>query len=79
MRFNEYTVGELQAVSRKGGVASGKARREKRASIEQEKVENMALREMHIEHERQKRDNLRMIRGCLKLLRDAKRCMEKDI
>ena len=77
MRFNEYTVGELQAVSRKGGVASGKARREKRASIEQEKVENMALREMHEEHERQKRDNLRMIRECSKLLRDVKRRMER--
>ena len=79
MRFNEYTVGELQAVSRKGGVASGKARREKRASIEQEKVENLALREMHAEHERQKRDNLRMIRECLRLLRDAKHRMERDI
>lgn len=45
-----YSPDELRAVSRKGGINSGKARRKKRAAIEREKIKNAAIREQHREN-----------------------------
>ena len=45
MKFSEYDPDELRAVSRRAGVASGKARRKKRARIEREKIHDIAMRE----------------------------------
>lgn len=39
--FAEMDRAELQAISRRGGVASGKARREKRRRIEERKTEEL--------------------------------------
>ncbi len=45
MYFQDYPPEELREVSRKAGIASGAARRKKRAAIEREKIENAAIRE----------------------------------
>lgn len=79
MRFDEYSTAELQTVSRKGGVASGKVRRAKRVAIEREKVENIALREMHAENERQRRENLRVIREGTRLLFEVKHSLDRGL
>ena len=50
MYFQDYSPDELRAVSRKGGINSGKARRKKRAAIEREKIKNAAIREQHREN-----------------------------
>ena len=39
--FAEMDKNELQAISRRGGVASGKVRREKRRRVEQQKFDNL--------------------------------------
>ena len=62
-------------VSRKGGIASGISRRAKRAAIEREKLENVALREMLLENDRQQRENMRVIRKATRMLRAAKRTL----
>lgn len=64
---------ELQELSRKGGIASGNARREKRAAIEHEKVTNAALREMDAAMKRQDMENFRTISRTLKLLKKIKK------
>ena len=79
MRFDEYSSAELQMLSRKGGVASGKARRAKRIAIEREKVENIALSEMHAENERQRRENLRMIHEGTRLLIEVKHSLNRGL
>ena len=79
MRFDECSSAELQTLSRKGGVASGKVRRAKRVAIEREKVENIALREMHAENERQHRENLRMICEGTRLLVEVKHSLNKGL
>ena len=40
--FATMDKAELQAISRRGGIASGKARREQRKTIEEKKIEKMA-------------------------------------
>ena len=40
--FRTMDKAELQAISRRGGVASGKARREQRRRVEEKKLEMMA-------------------------------------
>ena len=45
MNFREYSPEALREVSRRAGVASGKARRKKRARIEREKIHDIAMRE----------------------------------
>lgn len=64
---------ELQELSRRGGTASGIARREKRAAIEREKVTNTALREMKAEMKRQDKENLRIISRTLKMLKEIQK------
>ena len=43
--FDKYPPAELKEVSRRAGLASGKARREKRKRLEQMKLEDQAHRE----------------------------------
>ena len=66
--FDEWERDAHAQVSRKGGIASGAARRAKRAAIEREKLENIALREMRLENDRQHRENIRTIRNAKRLL-----------
>lgn len=40
--FRTMDKAELQAISRRGGIASGKARREQRRRVEEKKLEMMA-------------------------------------
>ena len=40
--FRTMDKAELQAISRRGGIASGKARREQRKTIEEKKIEKLA-------------------------------------
>ena len=69
MQFDEYTPQERSSFGRKGGIASGLARRRRREEIEREKVHDIALREMSME-------NAKMIRRATRILLDAKRNME---
>lgn len=46
MNFREYTPEALREISRRAGIASGEARRAKRAAIEKAKREEIARREM---------------------------------
>ena len=50
MYFQEYPPEELREISRLAGIASGKARRKKRAKIEREKIRNKAIQEQHREN-----------------------------
>ena len=50
MYFQDYSPEKLREISRKAGIASGKARRKKRATIEREKIKNAAIREQHREN-----------------------------
>ena len=50
MYFQEYSPEELREISRRAGIASGKARRRKRAKIEREKIRNKAIQEQHREN-----------------------------
>ena len=68
MKFNEYDSEELRLISQRAGVASGEARRKKRAAIEREKIENTALREQH-------RENFQTLREAAKLLLECKRSL----
>ena len=61
MKFNEYQPEELQIISRRAGIASGEARRKKRAAIEHERIKNIALRE-------QRRENIETIQMYAALL-----------
>ncbi len=74
--FDTWEREALVQVSRKGGIASGAARRAKRSAIEREKVENIALREMLLENDRQHRENVRLIREAKRLLADIKQSRE---
>lgn len=47
--FKTMGKDELQAISRRAGIASGEARRKKRAAIEREKIENAAIMESQYE------------------------------
>ncbi len=69
MTFREYSPEALRAVSRRGGIASGEARRAKRAAIEREKIENAALRE-------QQAENIRTIRKTARLLLQCRRALD---
>ncbi len=71
MNFRDYPVEELRVLSQRAGVASGKARREKRAAIEREKIENVALREQH-------RENLETIRSAVTLLLECKKTLDRS-
>ncbi len=46
MNFKDYSPGELRAISRKAGIASGAARRAKRDAINQMKLAEIAQREL---------------------------------
>ena len=70
MNFRDYDAEALRAVSRRTGIASGVARRAKRATIEREKIENVALRE-------QQEENIRTIRETTKLLLQCK-CAQEE-
>lgn len=64
MYFQDYTPEDLREVSRKAGIASGAARRKKRAAIEREKIENAAIRE-------QARENWQTIERAMSLYHKA--------
>ena len=64
--FNTMPPEEHRALSVRGGIASGAARRRKRAAIEQEKIRNAALRE-------QRHENVEILRAAAKLLLRASR------
>ena len=64
MKFSEYDPMDLQIISQRAGIASGEARRKKRAAIEREKIENVALLE-------QRRENIETLRVCAALLLEA--------
>ena len=66
--FDTYTPEELRKISKKAGIASGKARREKRSAIEREIIHDAALKEM-------RRENIQIIREATHLLKQAKREM----
>ncbi len=70
MNFRDYDAEALRAVSCRAGVASGAARRRKRAAIEREKIENTALRE-------QRAENIRTICETTRLLLQCKRALEE--
>lgn len=62
---------ELREISRRAGIASGEARRKKRAAIEREKVENIAIREIREEANKQYRENLRVLRMAINIAKEA--------
>lgn len=64
--FDKYSADAVRESGRKGGIASGIARREKRQAIEREKIHNAAMREMRME-------NIRMIYRAAEMLKYAKR------
>ena len=71
MNFQDYSPEALREISRKAGIASGAARRRKRAEIEREKIENSALRE-------QQEENIRTIRETTRLLLRCKRALDAE-
>ncbi len=71
MNFKDYDADTLRTVSRKAGQSSGKARRAKRAAIEQEKRAEIARRELlHQE--------IKDIRLTARALLQAKREMDRQ-
>lgn len=70
MNFRDYAPDDLREISRRAGIASGVARREKRAAIEREKVSNIALREQHLE-------NIQTIRQAILILLKARRSFDQ--
>ena len=44
--FDKYSVEELRAISRRAGIASGKARRKKRQDINNEKLQRQVNQEL---------------------------------
>ncbi len=77
MNFRDYSPEQLRTLSQRAGVASGAARREKRAAIEREKVMNAALREQREENRRQQHENARTIRQAARMLYQSKRALER--
>ena len=75
--FASMAKEELQEISRRGGIASGDARRKRREAIEREKVTNTALREMTAERNRQHKENIRTIRRTTKLLKEIQRELDR--
>lgn len=73
MTFRDYDAEALRAVSRRGGIASGEARRAKRAAIEREKLENAALREQQAENIRTIRETARLLLQCRRALDAGKK------
>ncbi len=71
MNFGDYPADELRAISRRGGVASGAARRKKRAAIEHERVTNAALKEQEKRNREQHLANVRFLRDMVKLMLDT--------
>ena len=63
---------ELQETSRRGGIASGEARRRKRAAIEREKVQSIALRETRAEADRQHTKSIRILAEAMRFLQEIK-------
>lgn len=61
---------ELRALSRRAGVASGAARRAKRAAIEHERVTNAAMMAQEKRNQEQHQANIRFLRDMTKLILD---------
>ena len=62
---------ELREICRRGGVASGAARRKKRATIERERITNAALKEQEKRNREQHLANVRFLRDMVKLMLDT--------
>lgn len=71
MNFKDYSPEDLRALSQRAGVASGAARRKKRAAIEQQKLLEITRREL--DHE----DVLSICREAKLLLR-LKKAMDSS-
>lgn len=69
--FATMDKGELREISRRGGVASGAARRKKRAAIEHERIYNAALKEQEQRNREQHLANVRFLRDMVKLMLDT--------
>lgn len=69
-RFSAYSPDELREISRRGGVASGAARRAKRQAINAERVHNTALAE-------QRRENIAMLRANAALLLECQQYCQR--
>ena len=70
--FDKYPHDKLIAVSSKGGIASGKARQEKRRRIDQEKIHDQAMHEMM-------RENAEIMRLSARVLLEAKRELDRKL
>ena len=66
--FDKYASEDLHELARRAGIRSGESRRAKRAAIEKEKIQNIAIRESQIE-------NLLLLHQTMLLLEDVKRSM----
>ena len=62
MNFRDYPADELRALSQRAGVASGAARREKRAAIEHERITNAAMKAQEARNQEQHKENMKTIR-----------------
>ena len=77
MNFRDYPVEELRVLSQRAGVASGKARREKRAAIERERITNTAIKKQEERNRRQHRENMMILRETISLLVEVKRTYDR--
>ena len=68
MNFKDYPAEDLRTLSKRAGVASGEARREKAAAIERERITNAAMKKQEAINRRQHRENVRTIREMTSLL-----------
>ena len=73
MNFRDYPADELRALSQLAGVASGAARREKRAAIEHERITNAAMKAQEARNQKQHRENMKTIREMCAILHEATR------
>ena len=73
--FDTYSSTALREISRKGGIASGRARRRKRELIEKKKIEDAALRERSVQLDYQYRESLKILCKSIKLLQEAQQTL----
>ena len=73
MNFRDYDPETLRALSRRAGIASGVARRQKRDIIERERITNAAMKQQDERNKSQHRENMKTIREMSALVKQMAR------